>query len=127
MWFFTTHGFFSVVCARQGDGRHGNPVDPARVMVRARVRQHLEAIRARFPEQLGACDIEASSSTDYAYRLFVDKAAWTRVAAALADDIDYDNFKGAVARVHGSHDAYEHALHDVWSVMHRLQRRREAG
>ena len=23
MWLFTKHGFFSAVCARQGDGKHG--------------------------------------------------------------------------------------------------------
>jgi len=33
MWIFTRHGFFSAVCARQGDGKHGQPVDPDRIMV----------------------------------------------------------------------------------------------
>jgi len=28
MWVFTKHGFFSAVCARQGGGEHGQPVDP---------------------------------------------------------------------------------------------------
>lgn len=37
MWLFTRYGFFSVVCARQGDGSHVMPVDPDRMMVRARV------------------------------------------------------------------------------------------
>jgi len=39
MWIFTKYGFYSAVCARQGDGSHGQPVDPDRIMVRARVRQ----------------------------------------------------------------------------------------
>src|SRR5436305_641101 len=34
MWIFTKHGFFSAVCAREGDGSHGRPVDPDRIMVR---------------------------------------------------------------------------------------------
>jgi len=38
MWLFTKHGFFSAVCARQGNGEHGQPVDPGRIMVRARGR-----------------------------------------------------------------------------------------
>ncbi len=38
MWLFTKYGFFSVVCASQGDVRHGQPVDEARMMVRARAR-----------------------------------------------------------------------------------------
>ena len=28
MWIFTKHGFFSVVCARRGDGSHSQPVEP---------------------------------------------------------------------------------------------------
>ena len=44
MWLFTKYGCYSVVCARQGDGRHGQPADESRVMVRGRVRSHLEAL-----------------------------------------------------------------------------------
>ena len=36
MWLFTKHGFFSVVCARQGNGKHGQLIDTARLVVRAR-------------------------------------------------------------------------------------------
>jgi hypothetical protein len=123
MWVFTKHGFFSAVCARQGSGKHGQPIDPDRIMVRARVRGHLEALKQRFPDQLGRCDIQESAGTDYAFRLFVGKPAWAEVLAGLAEETDYDNFKSAVARHQGRAGAsYEHALHDVWSVMHRLQK-----
>jgi hypothetical protein len=123
MWIFTKHGFFSTVCARQGDGRHGQPVDPERMMVRARVRSHLEALHQRFADLLGNFEIQASAETDYAYRIFVPKAAWMQVLSALADEIDYDNFKSAVARYQGPASVhYEHALHEVWSVMHKLQK-----
>lgn len=41
----------------------------------------------------------------------------------LAAETDYDNFKSAVADHQGSAGAnYERALHDVWSVMARLQK-----
>lgn len=43
MWIFTKYGFYSAVCARQGDGSSGQPIDPERLMVRARVRAHLDA------------------------------------------------------------------------------------
>jgi hypothetical protein len=120
---FTRYGFYSVVCARQGDGRHGQPVDVARLMVRARLREHLEALQSRFPELIGHCEIQEFPGSDYACRIFVDKETWREVAALLADDIDYDNFKSEVARHQGARGAaYEHALHDVWSVMYRLQR-----
>ena len=115
MWIFTKHGFFSAVCARTGDGKHGQPVDPDRIMVRARVRNHLEAVKKRFPDLLGDCEVQESAGTDYAYRLFVQKSAWIQVVAELAQETDYDNFKSAVARHQGRAGmAYEHSLHDVW-------------
>ena len=123
MWIFTKHGFFSAVCARQGDGRHGQPVDPDRIMVRGRMRSHLEALKERFPDLLGQCEIREFAGTDYAYRLFVDKPVWSQVLAGLAEETDYDNFKSEVARHQGSAGAaYEHSLHEVWSVMNRLQK-----
>ena len=123
MWVFTKHGFYSAVCARQGDGKHGQPVDPDRIMVRARVREHLEALKARFPDLLGRCEIREFAGTDYAYRLFVAKSVWSQVLAGLADETDYDNFKSEVARHQGrAGAAYEHSLHEVWSVMNRLQK-----
>jgi hypothetical protein len=122
MWIFTRHGFFSAVCARQGNGRHGQPVDPDRIMVRARLRSHLESLQARFPVLLGDCEIQESAGTDYAFRLFVPKPAWVRVLAGLAEETDYDNFKTEVIDHQGAGGAaYEHALHDVWSVMYKLQ------
>src|SRR5258708_30224061 len=73
LWIFTKHGFFSAVCARQGDGKNGQPVDPDRIMIRARIRGHLEALKERFPGLLVECDVQESAGTDYAYRLFVQK------------------------------------------------------
>ena len=123
MWIFTKHGFFSAVCARQENGKHGQPVDPDRIMVRARVRGHLEALKKRFPEHLKECDIQDSTGTDYAFRLFVRKFAWMQVTAGLAEETDYDNFKSEVAH-HRRHAgvAYEHSLDDVWALMHKLQK-----
>ena len=122
MWIFTRYGFFSAVCARQGDGGYGAPVDRDRMMVRARVRAHLEALLARFPDQLGGCGIRESSATDYAFRILVAKTAWSEVMAELARDIDYGNFKSEVARHQGSAGAaYEDTLHEVWGTMLRLQ------
>ena len=123
MWVFTKHGFYSAVCARQGDGKHGQPVDPNRIMVRARVREHLEALKKRFPNLLGQGEIREFVGTDYAYRLFVDKPAWSQVLAGLAEETDYDNFKSEVARHQGrAGAAYGRSLHEVWSVMNRLQK-----
>lgn len=123
MWIFTKHGFFSAVCARQGDGRSGQSVDPGRIMVRARVRSHLDALKKRFPDLLGECKVQESAGTDYAFRLFVQKPAWVQVLAGLAEETDYDNFKSEAARHQGrAGAAYENSLHEVWSVMHALQK-----
>ncbi len=123
MWIFTRHGFFSAVCARQGNGGHEMPVDPDRIMVRARMLPHLESLKENFPELLGDCEIQSSGSTDYAYRLFVKKSSWEAVLAGLGKDTDYDNFKKEVFRHQGkSGAAYERSLHDVWSVMNKLQK-----
>ena len=125
MWIFTRHGFFSAVCARQGDGAYHQPVDPDRIMVRARVRAHLEALRERFAELLGNCEILEDAGTDYAFRIFVGKVVWSEVLAGLGEELDYDNFKSEVARHQGRAGAkYEGSLHKVWDVMHRLQERR---
>ena len=123
MWVFTKHGFFSAVCARQGDGRHGRPVNPERMMVRARVKGHLEALRERFPEVLGPCVVQDSGGTDYAFRIFVDKQAWSGLLSELAKETAYDNFKSEVERFQGRQGAaYVSSLHEVWSVMYGLQK-----
>jgi hypothetical protein len=123
MWIFSRHGFFSAVCARQGDGKHSQPVDIDRIMVRARLKGQLEALKRQLPELLRECDIKEFAGTDYAFRIFVAKSVWSQVLARLAEEIDYDNFKAEVARHQGTAGAaYEDALHDVWSVMNKLQR-----
>jgi hypothetical protein len=123
MWIFTKYGFYSAVCARQNDGGHSQSVDRAQVMVRARVRRHLDAIKDRFPAFLSECEVKEFAGTDYAFRLFVDKSVWSQVLVGLNTDMDYDNFKSEVARFQGADGrAYERSLHEVWSVMYRLQK-----
>ena len=122
MWLFTKYGFYSAVCARQGDGSHGEPIDLGRIMVRARVRSHLEALRDRFSDLLSDCEIREFAGTDYAFRFFVEKTVWSGVLIGLTEEMDYDNFKSAVARHQGTGAAYEHSLHEVWSTMYNLQR-----
>jgi hypothetical protein len=123
MWLFTKHGFYSAVCARQGDGSHGQPVDPDRMMVRARDCRHLEALKDRFADLLAECEIMEFTGTDYAFRFFVDRSVWSQVLVGLNEEMDYDNFKSKVAQHQAGEGAdYEHSLHEVWSVMNRLQK-----
>jgi hypothetical protein len=97
-------------------------VDPDRIMVRSRLRAHLQSLQQRFPDLVGQYPIAETTDTDYAFRLFVPKSAWVQVFAELAEESDYDNFKSAVARHQGQAGAaYEHSLHEVWTVMYKLQ------
>lgn len=123
MWLFTRYGFFSAVCARKGSGDHDQPVDPDRLMIRARLQTHLAALIQRFPRLLGNAEIQHFPGSDYAFRIFLPKPVWGQILAELNDELDFDNFKSEVARYQGKAGiAYEQSLHKVWTVMHQLQK-----
>jgi hypothetical protein len=89
MWLFTIYGHFSVVCARGTKGQ----VDPNMLMVRSRDRQALYKLKRRFSLKQPVREFEG---TDYQFRIFLPKETFADVAAALVEQLDYDNFKGAV-------------------------------
>lgn len=120
MWLFTRFGFFSAVCAREGDGKKSRKVDSDRMMIRARDKQHLENLRDAFP-CLANTEIHVSAGSDYLCRMFIDKTVWIGVVCELVAEQDYDNFKNVVAKTDCVDGAYLHALHSVWSVGMRLQ------
>ena len=120
MWLMTTMGMFSAVCPRTEKG-HGGKVETDKIMVRARVRGHIEALRERFSD-LGDAELIETRHADYRYRIIVDKAAWTEAVGQMIAEQDYTNFKNAADSLQGrSGTAYIHALHRVWDVMHELQ------
>ena len=118
MWIFSKYGFYSSVCATQG---RGGPVDPERIVVRARERGHLERLKEHFPGPIGDAEILDHAGTDYPYRIVVRKDAWTTVCTELAHELDYTNFKDAVWQDQRDSN-YEHALHKVWRTMYGLER-----
>ena len=121
MWLMTTIGMFSAVCPRTEDGR-GGQVETDRIMVRARVRSHIEALQERFGE-LGGAELIETPHADYRFRIIVDKTAWAEAVGQMIGEQDYDNFKNAADSLQGrSGTAYVHALHRVWNVMYELQR-----
>jgi hypothetical protein len=119
MWIFTKYGFFSVVCGRQRFGMSAEP-DPNTVMVRARRRTHLENLKERFPDELGAATIHQSQDTDYRYRIVVPKTTFVQVLDSLGQEMTYTNFKSEVGMNSGDPD-YLAALHEVWETMYGLQ------
>jgi hypothetical protein len=100
MWLALNRSFISVVADR------GNP---DRLLVRARVAGHIEAV---FPKAEVFTDAEA----DYFYRAFIGREEVAQKVSEEVRGIDYDNFKSSVP---------DQALHDcyvgVWRTMHKLQ------
>jgi hypothetical protein len=122
MWIFATTGFYSAVSPRTEEGR-GSEIETDKIMVRARVRSHLEALQARFPA-LSEAELIVTSHADYHFRIIVDKSAWMDAVAVMISDQEYTNFKNAAAEVQGvDGGGYVSSLHQVWSIMHRLQQR----
>ena len=127
MWLATTYGWFSLVSGRQGDGAHGQPLDPERMMLRARSEDHLRRLRQRFPDLIGGCAVVRSVHADYPVRLLLPRTTAITLVGELVADIATDNFKRAAGELHGHGSQYLHCLHDTWSVMRRLDDRRPAG
>jgi hypothetical protein len=116
LWIFSVHGFVSAVAARKKNGE----IDPGLIMLRARDRSHLENLQAAFPD-LATSKIVQTQHTDYAFRIFVQRAVWVKVAGELANEVaGYGNFKNEVLRTNGP-CLYEKLLHGVWGIMRRLQ------
>lgn len=123
MWIYSTLGTWSVVCGREGDGAPGRPLDPDRLMVRARVRQHLENLRQRFPD---LPSILETPHNDYYFRIVMPKARWKEVLVDLVSDQTYSNFKRATEEQGDTSRAYLDCLHRTWAEAARLQQTEEA-
>jgi hypothetical protein len=127
MWIFTKYGFFSIACANDAGGK----IDPDKVMVRTRLREHLDSLKERFPKTvLGQAEIQVSEHTDYRYRIVVPKADWVAALAELATEQTWANFKTEAGRfsiAKKKAHAYVDALHSIWDVMHRLQMKEDSG
>jgi hypothetical protein len=120
MWMFTKYGFFSTTCAKAGS-LFDTLQDDDVMMIRARWHGHLKNLQERFPE-LADFEIVATPKNDYRYRILVPKKIWVKIATALTEEIDYNNFKSEVETFHDENNKpdedYHHALMDVWSTMY---------
>ena len=114
---FTKYGFYSIA---QADARVGGSGDD--LMVRARMREHLEAIQNRFPGMIGKLKIIEISEADYGYRLVVRRSIWAQIASELTMEQTWSNFKNEVAsNPDNIRSGYEGALHRIWTIMYGLQ------
>ena len=105
MWLLTTQGFYSVVEDHD---------DPRWLLVRARARVDLEALRA----QIEDIEVFETPEADYRWRARVLREQWLVAAAKLASAVDYPNFKDAVQERQGSRRSSLYMK--VWLVLRRL-------
>lgn len=108
MWLFTTLGFFSIV-QKKGDSK---------LTVRARAAGDMERLRARYMPELS--ETITGAGTDYPYRAAISHADFARGLARLAEEIDYSNFKDAVATEMGYERA--HIYTRVWQDLLQLEK-----
>jgi hypothetical protein len=108
MWLMTPIGFFSL--SRQGE----------HIAVRARRRDHLEALLDRFPDlrggDAGSAYILATPKADYPYRIMADREKVASAVYSMILQMDWSNFKAEAERV-GGWNSYTDALHRVWQLM----------
>lgn len=109
MWLFTPEGFFSVVTAEEFGEE---------LQVRTRSTEDLERLRgSRFPDLGPTVSI---AHRDYPYRAFCTKSALAACLARMAEGLDYDNFKDAVAARHSRSRAG--IYHEVWADCRKIER-----
>jgi hypothetical protein len=120
MWFFTPYGFFSATCGLHLTGPKKGQPDPEVIQIRARDKDHLNALKSVCGKLLGDIEIKETPNKDYRYRLIVRKEDWIEVVTQLIEDQQFSNFKSEAARVWG-HDLYVQVLHEVWSTMYIYQ------
>ena len=109
MWIFCKHGYFSAVA---------HNAKPDTILLRARFKGDLERLRDRFPDFVGSeTAVKATPDADYAYRMELPKSAWAEIVAAVANDIDYPNFK---SRVHDG-TVRDDAYMGCWAALRRAQ------
>ena len=120
MWISSVVGMFSVVQAGPEPGQRSNA--PRKLMVRARVRRHLELLQSAHPALQPLPILESDPGRDYRWRIIVPRRVFARVVGTMVLGIGYGNFKGACAASPDLAQDYSSALHEVWSAFRRLQK-----
>jgi hypothetical protein len=115
MWLVTTFGFYSVVCKPWDRGKQT-------LTVRARAREDLETLRAKYLPALG--EIAEDESADYRFRAQAPREDVAKALAEAVGDIDYDNFKNAISQRMGW--ARERIYHDAWRAFLAIQERKRS-
>lgn len=112
MWIFTTTGYISAV---------ENQEDKRTLILRARVKNDLVRFKTQYMNDLAGAQgaITFHRYNDYPYRLIVDKASFQVGLMNAVLDIDYKNFKSAVAKVQGHERSTIYSR--IWAVLIKLE------
>jgi hypothetical protein len=112
MWIFTVKGFYSAVADAQ---------KPGQVLVRARCKADIWNLYRGYHDRFAMTRPKADERRDYRWRLGMKRKDFARLAAALAHEITYQNFKD---EVHHRKDQENKAgpYMEVWSAMRQAQR-----
>ena|SRR3990167_2792120 len=113
MWIFTTRGFFSAV--------QDSP-DKNMLTIRARSGTDLGRLVTLATEQgwKWLSPIQETPERDYRWRIALPRVIWSQLLDMMTRELDYPNFKNAVALVDKkrAHDYLE-----IWAVMAGVQER----
>lgn len=115
MWIFLPCGFYSVVAFQVG-----GVVNPNKLLVRARCKEHLTALKTQYPgfftHENGR--IFQTQQNDYRWRMVVEKTRWAKLISIQVRNTDYTNFKDAAKALGDVKDptaqAYNRFLLGVW-------------
>ena len=106
MWIASQFGFYSIVCK-----------DEDQFHVRARLKGDLQnLLEATGLEE----EIHESDYSDYKYRLVVGHDAVRKITSALAETLDYPNFKNKIAETPSQEPKLD-AYHQIWGVVYEEQ------
>jgi hypothetical protein len=118
MWIFSKTGMFSVVVDQQR---------PGMMLVRARCGVDIANLYGQFEGELPSMTEPVSSELrDYRWRCSISKDDFVKLAGKLAEQVDYGNFKAAVAKEPSQQNKSE-AYHRVWAELLAVQRDEQNG
>ena len=117
MWLCTQHGFFSVSLKSEDE-----------IHVRARMKADLENLRLVMAVKMDPAAADwiihrSAPRADYRWRIVIDRQQLCELLVALAEDLDYSNFKGTIhATPHQAEKS--RAYSNLWHDLHQLQKDR---
>lgn len=120
VWIQSTLGAFSIVLADPASD--GEVRDPDTVMVRTRIRKHLELLLRAHPKLTDYPISESGPGHDYRWQIVAPKSLVAAIVAKLVLGIDYRSLKEACAAARPELDSgYISALQEVRGVLRGMQ------